>query len=64
MYIFQNNVLPIEFLLVSGFHKKSVKSSEPEINRSPPFITTVLYRLLASSNTLSPEINDNNIKKQ
>lgn len=48
------NALPTEFLLVSGAHKNSVKSSEPEINRSPPFITTALYLLLASVNMLSP----------
>jgi len=45
--------LPIEFLLLSGAHKKSVKSSDPEINRSPPFATAISYRFLASANTLS-----------
>lgn len=42
--------LPTELLLVSGVHKKSVKSSEPEISRSPPLATATSYRFLASFN--------------
>jgi len=50
-------ILPTEFLLVSGAHKNNVKSSEPEINRSPPLATAISYRFLASFNTSSTKRN-------
>lgn len=48
IYIKIKTILPIGFFSFSGFHKKSVKSSDPETRYSSPVLHTASYLLRAA----------------